>query len=123
MTRHRSTIHRFAGCASGAAVMLTFLAFAGTASAGTSKANAHSAVYSAAHAQYGQQKVLKPTVAAVASKKTSHVAAATRVHPLKTTKTVGSLPFTGLSLLNVALIAFGLMALGFILRRQTSRDN
>ena len=140
MNRHRKTSYRFTGSelprtrrwslGLAATVMLTtLLAVTGTAAAGTAKSSSPSAVYSAAHAQYGPQHIVKPTLAPkIASGVLNAQAAKPKVHavaaqPLPAQKVSGTLPFTGVSLLNFLLIGLATIALGIILRRQSSRSS
>jgi hypothetical protein len=98
------------------ALVLAFFVLSGSASAATSTSKAHGVVYSAAHAQYGPAKVLKPTVLGTTVKrKAVHKAVAPKA--VATARTGGTLPFTGLSLVKLVLVALGLLVIGVILRQ------
>lgn len=112
MNRNHRSARRFAGGT--ATLVVALLVLSGSASASTSSAKSHSTVYSAAHSQYGNAHVLKPTVLGTSKTKPS---AAPAAKPLATTKSAGTLPFTGLSLLKVLLVALGMLVLGVMLRQ------
>jgi hypothetical protein len=125
MNRDHRSARRFAGSALTATVVLAFFILSASASAATSTSKSSATVFSAAHSQYGNAHVLKPTAQGVAAIKHSTVKHST-VHaaparPVSVTRSAGTLPFTGVSLLKLLLVALGMMVLGVILRGSKRR--
>jgi hypothetical protein len=125
MNRDQRRTRCFACSALTATVLFACFALTGTASAASSTSSSHATVYSAAHAQYGNPKVLKPAVGGSVAPSGTKPASVSAAHtpPLTNTRTAGALPFTGISLLIVLFVGLGMLALGVILRRQSSRSS